>query len=95
MQMQMKNLLSALLTDMELELVTLESFVFSNLFCDVDKMTDDVSVFFLKSHDRVDMFFRNQKHMCWSFGLDIIKGDTKIIFIDKFRGNFFVDNFAK
>lgn len=91
----MKNHLAAFFSDVELEAVAFALVAFGELFANVDEVSHEVFVFFLKIFDARDGFAWNDEKMNGSFGVDVFDRNTLFIFKDKFRRDFPINDFLK
>jgi hypothetical protein len=93
----MKNNLSGGFTDIELQIITVQFPLFRYITGDQKHLAhqDLILFIFIQVIDCRDMFFGHDQNVMFGFWMDIVKSDYFTIFINGFRGDLFVDDFAK
>lgn len=93
--MHVKNNLSAFFSDVELELVTNEFFLFCKPFGDDEEMAENGFFFWRRVCDGLYMFFGNDEDVGFVLRMNIVESETFFVFMDEGARDFFIADFAK
>ena len=73
----------------------IQAFFIGDLLCRKEEVTDEFAVRFGHAVDFRDMPLGNDERMHGSLGIDVLKGDDRVVFEYNFRRDFLLDDLAE
>lgn len=95
MQVQVHNFLSSFFSDMELEFISGNLHLLSEITSKKKESGNRLGIRIFQMSDGFYMSLRDEEHMDTGFWVDIMKNDIFLIFINGSRGNLASDDGAK
>jgi len=95
MQVKVIDNLAAFAADVEDQFVARKSCFASKVFRAIYQGGKNIFVVSLKMGDRLDVTLRHDQYMHRRRWLYVLKSDKRVIFENKFRGNFFIGDLAE